>query len=109
MTSGTRVEDAQSGFRARHTRIVSVPISVNPDSRPSWLVKHVPSSMVTAGLLLAGLHIRVRGFVEDLLAPNRRTLNEILFSMCRKEFAPQSDSKAASPNELRAEGRGANL
>lgn len=194
VASGTRIEDAPSGFRAmtreaalrlhvfsRYTytletiiqagqngmRIASVPIRVNPDLRPSRLVKsttryvwrsmqtivrifalyrpfrffahvgsvpvsvgallcirwillnifeypysgrtHVPSLIVAAVLLLVGFQIWVLGFVADLLAANRRTLDEIVFSVRRREFAPQFDGSPAAGENLRAEGQGGNL
>ncbi len=193
--SGTTIVDAPSGFRAltreaalrlhvfsQYTytletiiqagqngmRIVSVPIRVNPDLRPSRLVKstpryvwrsmqtivrifalyrpfrffahvgavpvalgfllcvrwvllnifefpysgrtHVPSLIVAAVFLLVGFQIWVLGFVADLLAANRRTLDEIVFSVRRRDLAPQfatPDDRAGEPFE--AEGRGVNV
>jgi hypothetical protein len=68
----------------------------------------VPSLIVAAVLLLVGFQIWVLGFVADLLAANRRTLDEIVFSVRRREFAPQFQDDAAAGEDVRAEGRGAN-
>lgn len=178
VASGTRIEDAPSGFRAitRHAalrthvfsrytytletiiqagqngmRIVCVPIRTNPDLRPSRLVKsslryvglsmqtivrifalyrpfrfffqigtvpvfigtllcirwvllnifeypvtgrtHVPSLIVAAVLLLAGIQIWVLGFVADLLAVNRKLLDELVESGRRRDLLSNAETE----------------
>ena len=72
----------------------------------SGLETHVPSLIVAAVFLLVGFQIWVLGFVADLLAANRRTLDEIVFSVRRRDLASQfaaTDDRAGEPFE--AEGR----
>ena len=193
VASGTKIADAPSGFRAmtretalklhvfsRYTytletiiqagqngmRIACVPVRVNPETRPSRLVRstpsyvwrsmqtivrifalyrpfrffghvgsvpailgialcirwvllnifeypqtgrtHVPSLIVAAVLLVVAAQIWILGFVADLLAANRRTLDEIVFSVRRREFAPRADRAATAAEAPRAD-QGAGL
>ena len=193
VASGTAIADAPSGFRAmtreaalrlnvfsRYTytletiiqagqngmRMLSVPIRVNPDLRPSRLVKstpryvwrsmetivrifalyrpfrffayigaipvtlglllcvrwallnifefpysgrtHVPSLIVAAVLLVVGFQIWVLAFVADLLAANRRTMEELVFSVRRNELAKHAEDQAVK-EQFRSKTRSAML
>jgi hypothetical protein len=178
LVSGTRVQDAPSGFRAfskeaalslnvfsrytytletiiqagqKNLRVVSVPVGVNPDLRPSRLVSsvsgYVRKSMMTivrmfvvyrpfrffmllggliflagfligarfvyyyltssgtgkiqslilaAVLLMMGFHTMLLGFVTDLLAVNRKLLEELQLAERRRQLSRLHKSEPLS-------------
>jgi glycosyltransferase involved in cell wall biosynthesis len=178
IVSGTRVQDAPSGFRAfskeaalslnvfsrytytletiiqagqKNLRVVSVPVGVNPDLRPSRLVSsitgYVRKSMITivrmfvvyrpfrffmllggviffagfligarfvyhyvlgsgtgkiqslilaAVLLMMGVHTMLLGFVTDLLAVNRKLLEELQQAERRRQLATLQAERSLS-------------
>ncbi len=191
LVSGTQVDDAPSGFRAfsrdaalslnvfskytytletiiqagqKNLRIVSVPIRVNPDLRPSRLVRSISgyvgkslttivrmfvvyrpfrffmllgsvvfgagfaigarfvyfyvtgsgtgkiqSLILAAVLLMMGFHTMLLGFVTDLLAVNRKLLEELQQSERRRQVAAYGPRGAVPSHSIDTQRSGQKL
>jgi hypothetical protein len=66
---------------------------------------HVQSLLLSAVLLIVGFQVGLIGLVADLIAANRRLVEETLYRVRRLESANPDDALLPNPTRMRAEVR----